>query len=65
MGHETELDVIEPSSEPSLAPQNPKADSDAGLNLERNISAISNDGRRRGKLKIAAILTALFVCPLL
>ena len=65
MVHETELNAIEPLSEHSLAPRKSKADSDVGSNLERNISAVSNDGRKRGKLKVAAILTALFVCPLL
>ncbi|KAF1965006.1 MFS transporter-like protein [Bimuria novae-zelandiae CBS 107.79] len=61
MSHETELDLIEPSSQSTLAPRSQKADVDVGSGLERNVSAISNDGRQRGKLKIAAILTALFL----
>ncbi|OAG00499.1 MFS transporter-like protein [Paraphaeosphaeria sporulosa] len=62
MRNETELDVIEPSSRGTLAPlyQEPDAAS-TGSKLERNITAVSNDGRRRGKWQVAAILTALFL----
>ena len=38
-----------------------KGGGEAGVKLERNMSAVSNDGTKRGKLKVAAILTALFV----
>jgi hypothetical protein len=63
MQHDTELDVIEPSSRGTLAPlyQEPDAES-TGSKLERNITAVSSDGVKRGKWQVAAILTALFVC---
>lgn len=61
MRHETELDVIEPSSQAALTPQYPDSDVGGGSKLERNVSAVSNDGRKRGKWQVTAILIALFV----
>jgi integrase len=62
MQHETELDVIEPSSRDTLGPlyQEPNAES-TGSKLERNITATSSDGMKRGKWQVAAILIALYV----
>lgn len=62
MQNGTELDVIEPSSRSTLSPlyREPDAES-TGSKLERNITANSSDGKKRGKWQVTAILTALFV----
>ncbi|KAJ4300943.1 hypothetical protein N0V90_003032 [Kalmusia sp. IMI 367209] len=61
MDREREMDVIEPASETTLASQSQKEDSDVGPDLERNMSMLSSDGKKRGKWQMVAILIALFL----
>ena len=60
MAQEMEMTML-PADDKHVLVEDCKQSSNARPDMERNLS-IASDGRKRSKLQLFAILTALFVC---